>query len=738
MSNHSSSIKKLVINPNDSDDEENLKETEKENVATIDSPHVSPIKPDESERNITINDEGITLNKNKEDKDKDQSDSEEYTNISLSSDDESDENDESSSVTDDENNNHPPTLTKENYNTIPNIEKLKIMSDKELSSVENFTVRNENVGSIMWIDKIDVRNLDLDKIIEIELNEYNKPYAQVSSDDVPQLNKPAIITLKQVNRPSDASVEEFTEKLKKKNIKNDSIFVNYNDKKKEWKFKVKHFSRYGLDDDDDDDDDELDSYNVNDKTNKINVSNTLEYHPKLPNISFERIDLKYSPCLQYYNEYSHNINGKSMNNKHSVTYYYKNRSTPITISADGRVISISKKIGLLNYYKIEPIESLLTVDQIDILLDELLNIVDVDSHYYFNNITKINEFVKKMCSFKIDFNRQRIIPAIFSLLNAIYIPRNDKSSISENKHEINIGSNDIQEMYYRSDMISKWFSSIIKTLNLFQPKNVYENILFHLLNYNIIEASEIAFNDRNFNLSLLISQLPNVERISDNIEEQIKIWDEYIISFDINLKNIYYLISGHPEKMNLPIKLPWICYVALHYWYSKKPFILKQAIHNYDNYHKTDIPPKPLYFNSERNDEDILYHLLNIYSNEEYSVDHILNNYCITQNKHDYIFTWILSYMLKVYGLPITDTGKSLIDLSFIQQLEELGKWEGCVFIAGFNENDEIRNRLISDILQKHLINLNDEKYLKLKENALSRLVDKSIVDVYLYKFLGC
>jgi len=99
-----------------------------------------------------------------------------------------------------------------------------------------------------------VRRLDLESVIQfnkcevlVYMDESKKPPAGQG------LNKPAEITLlnvKCVDKKSGqhytegAEVEKFERRLKRKTEEQGAEFVSYNATKGEWKFRVKHFSKY--------------------------------------------------------------------------------------------------------------------------------------------------------------------------------------------------------------------------------------------------------------------------------------------------------------------------------------------------------------------------------------------------------------------------------------------------------------------------------------------------------------
>ena len=153
------------------------------------------------------------------------------------------------------NNLNVPILTKPGYYTIPDALTMEKMTDEELSKVEDFTVGCTDIGQVQWLSLTDVRNLDLDSIVEfhpkeiiVYPDEENKP------DEGQELNKPAIVQLEQIF-PSNGNKKKagYAEKVKKKTIQMDATFIEYSVESGIWKFRTEHFSRYGLDSEDEDD-----------------------------------------------------------------------------------------------------------------------------------------------------------------------------------------------------------------------------------------------------------------------------------------------------------------------------------------------------------------------------------------------------------------------------------------------------------------------------------------------------
>ncbi|CAL4884719.1 unnamed protein product [Urochloa decumbens] len=152
-----------------------------------------------------------------------------------------------------------PKLPQADYFTEPSLEELAAKERGEpgyCSQVKDFVVGRHDYGSIKFLGETDVRGLDLESIVE-----FNNREVIVYKDDSKKppvgegLNKPAEVTLlniKCVNKKSGEQyhegprVERYREMLVKKAEEQGAEFVSFHAAKGEWKFRVKHFSAYGL------------------------------------------------------------------------------------------------------------------------------------------------------------------------------------------------------------------------------------------------------------------------------------------------------------------------------------------------------------------------------------------------------------------------------------------------------------------------------------------------------------
>ena len=120
---------------------------------------------------------------------------------------------------------NPPKLKNPHLSTNPSIEALSKMSDVQLSAIKGFEIIHSEHGSIKWIGKVDLRGLDLDKIVHIgqgSIFVYHDDESPVQLQSLPKtgegLNNRAILTMNNIFPESeDDDLQDYEESLKKYN-----------------------------------------------------------------------------------------------------------------------------------------------------------------------------------------------------------------------------------------------------------------------------------------------------------------------------------------------------------------------------------------------------------------------------------------------------------------------------------------------------------------------------------------
>ncbi|KAF8411532.1 hypothetical protein HHK36_004085 [Tetracentron sinense] len=153
-----------------------------------------------------------------------------------------------------------PVLHSSDYFMIPS---LKELAARELTDpghcrrVQNFTVGRVGYGCVKFLEETDVRWLNLDRIVKFYKHEVVVYEDETEKPMVGQgLNRAAEVTLKlQIRSPAfeGGKLYDVVTKLRLSTERQGACFISFNPSNGEWKFSVRHFSRFGLSEDDEDD-----------------------------------------------------------------------------------------------------------------------------------------------------------------------------------------------------------------------------------------------------------------------------------------------------------------------------------------------------------------------------------------------------------------------------------------------------------------------------------------------------
>lgn len=119
------------------------------------------------------------------------------------------------------------------------------MTELQLSSVQNFTAYNE-FGSVKFIHPVDLRKLDLSKIIKIDLKKIEiYPSSEFSEDEKPEqgseLNKPAYLTFNNLKPDNNTSVKSYMKKIQNMIQTMNAEMIHYDPVESNLKIRVEHF-----------------------------------------------------------------------------------------------------------------------------------------------------------------------------------------------------------------------------------------------------------------------------------------------------------------------------------------------------------------------------------------------------------------------------------------------------------------------------------------------------------------
>ena len=143
-----------------------------------------------------------------------------------------------------------PLLTKPGYVISPSLAELQTMSEEELSRVEHVSICVEEVGKVEWEEPVDLRGLDLDKLVCIErVNgcsqiEILQPEGEddvVNMKEGEGINHKAKLSFYNVFPKATADKQKFIEFVKRKSESIGTHFVSYDVVTGVWVVRVEHF-----------------------------------------------------------------------------------------------------------------------------------------------------------------------------------------------------------------------------------------------------------------------------------------------------------------------------------------------------------------------------------------------------------------------------------------------------------------------------------------------------------------
>ncbi|MED6215984.1 hypothetical protein PIB30_003184 [Stylosanthes scabra] len=214
-----------------------------------------------------------------------------------------------------------PILHSPGYYTKPSLKELvaqEFLDPGYCSRVPNFTVGRLGYGSVRFLEKTDVRGLDLDQIVKFHKHEIVVYSDENDKPAVGQgLNKAAEVVLvldTELLKSRDRKDDFLVKKIKQSTESQGARFISFDLTTGEWKFLVDHFSRFGFGEDDDEEDivmDDADGETYDDdkepstNMNGIELSHSLPAHLRLDPVKMREMRLLMFPHEEEPEEFSH-------------------------------------------------------------------------------------------------------------------------------------------------------------------------------------------------------------------------------------------------------------------------------------------------------------------------------------------------------------------------------------------------------------------------------------------------
>ncbi|GLV36712.1 Nucleoporin 98-96kD [Carabus blaptoides fortunei] len=272
----------------------------------------------------------------------------------------------------------------------------------------------------------------------------------------------------------------------------------------------------------------------------------------------------------------------------------------------------------------------------------------------------------------------------------------------------------------RRELFSTWLRNVVnKSVNDeldWTNKDFQSNILTCISGNRINEAAKLAVDNKNFNLSLFISQLPSNLSLRAYMEKQLELWNQSNVYYNIDtvLLKLFMIVAGKlfanydNNSVCVHEGMDWMRILAMHFWYVIEPAKpLSDAVNMYertftDNMHTAK--PLPSYDCAEDDVYDLKFQLLKFYSDNTHALIHVLNPFTHTNDALDYRLSWLLLQTLTSLGHDdISNQAKQHMHISFAAQLEQMGLWHWAIFVLLFIDEADVKKTHIMNIIDRHV-----------------------------------
>ena len=275
----------------------------------------------------------------------------------------------------------------------------------------------------------------------------------------------------------------------------------------------------------------------------------------------------------------------------------------------------------------------------------------------------------------------------------------------------------------RRELLSSWIESVVTDNDLLKANVDYLDRLVNLMMcHKVNEACELALENSDINLSLLMAQSSGGPAIRQLIQHQLASWheieaDEFI---DERRLRIMMMIGGVPAMngpnqtlINLFDQLNWLKCLALQIWFISSPMAsVTDAVLAYEqNFHQDDFEvatPMPSYVNQLEQQDfkyyDIRFHLMKLFSQRSHPLEVLLHPANYTMDLMDYRLSFLLLQVLDTLGYHhLSDSCRLKIYTSLAEQLESNGLWEWSIWVMVHIANKNHREIAVQQLLYRHI-----------------------------------
>ncbi|ETN61956.1 nuclear pore complex protein nup98 [Anopheles darlingi] len=316
---------------------------------------------------------------------------------------------------------------------------------------------------------------------------------------------------------------------------------------------------------------------------------------------------------------------------------------------------------------------------------------------------------------------------VWSLLVALWGACEELEEVDESAHLTTM---------FRRDLLSEWIERVVtdrsqKERKLAEKHDYLDQLLELIRTHKVLEACELAFENNDLQLALLLAQISGGPTTRQLLQHQLSSWqqseaDRFI---DPRRLQVFMAIAGIPVMssfhgaINLFENVDWLKALAMHLWYLAAPTAsITDALLGYEQSYESDdyftLPPVPPYARRyptstvSRPIRDVRFQLLKLYSRRTTPLEPLLNPASHSADPMDYRLSWLLLQSLETLGyLHCSEVTRSQTHTSFALQLEGYGLWQWAIFVLLHLSDQARRELMVQQLLYRHVQLTDDEDY---------------------------
>lgn len=309
----------------------------------------------------------------------------------------------------------------------------------------------------------------------------------------------------------------------------------------------------------------------------------------------------------------------------------------------------------------------------------------------------------------------------------------------------------------RRESLSRFWESMVEAESnkgISMAGSSEEKALAALAGHRIADACKHLLDGKNFRLATLISLIGTGDDIKRDMREQIGEWrsGNVLSEFSEPIRALYEMLSGNvcvcegqkggPSENRMEsfvisnkFGLNWKQAFGLRLWYATSgEDSISDAVEIFKDDYEQDKEQRPLswfieegigsIWNDPKEDEreDLLWGLLQLYSDQRTDLESILRPENSQLSPLDYRLTWQLGQALTATGKasfgPNAEEKADAATIAFASQLTNEGSWLDAAFVTLHLTDPDARSRAIQEHLCRHAGLIGDEQSDSFKKLA--------------------